>query len=199
MSLDCAPATGQGAGDLGRREARPQTLCRRLELRVVPFGPDVQRRQFHNLGLPVLPGEKPDLGRAAGIRLLRADIFHGAGAFSDDPTGTAKQKLEFLPSAGSQLGAFKTPSPRNVALPAPYMQDGRFATLQQVMQFYARVRRQAEAPRRHARGHRQPCRAYDHWPASGLIAFLETLTGAPLAPSLIESPRISSAGSHRMP
>jgi cytochrome c peroxidase len=35
------------------------------------------------------------------------------------------------------MGRFKTPSLRNVAVTAPYMHDGRFATLEEVMDFYA--------------------------------------------------------------
>lgn len=34
-------------------------------------------------------------------------------------------------------GRFKTPSLRNIAVTAPYMHDGRFATLEQVVDFYA--------------------------------------------------------------
>ena len=33
-------------------------------------------------------------------------------------------------------GLFKTPSLRNIALTAPYMHDGRFATLDEVLEFY---------------------------------------------------------------
>ncbi|HRD53015.1 MAG TPA: cytochrome c peroxidase [Flavobacteriales bacterium] len=35
------------------------------------------------------------------------------------------------------MGAFKTPTLRNVALTAPYMHDGRFQTLEEVVEFYA--------------------------------------------------------------
>ncbi|MBL7940017.1 MAG: c-type cytochrome [Flavobacteriales bacterium] len=35
------------------------------------------------------------------------------------------------------IGRFKTPSLRNCAVSAPYMHDGRFATLEQVIDFYA--------------------------------------------------------------
>lgn len=34
------------------------------------------------------------------------------------------------------IGAFKTPSMRNVEYTAPYMHDGRFATLEEVLEFY---------------------------------------------------------------
>lgn len=150
-------------------------------------GPLFSDGQFHNLGLPVLPGEQPGLGRANGIRLLRADIFNGAGAFSDDPSGLAKQKIEFLPSPESQLGAFKTPSLRNIALTAPYMHDGRFATLPQVMHFYAEGAAASHGRlvgKREATANLVPHLATAQ--QSDLIAFLNTLTGAPLPRSLTE-------------
>lgn len=34
------------------------------------------------------------------------------------------------------LGAFKVPSLKSVALSAPYMHDGRFATLEEVVEYY---------------------------------------------------------------
>ncbi|MFT4668022.1 MAG: cytochrome c peroxidase [Polaribacter sp.] len=37
----------------------------------------------------------------------------------------------------TDLGKFKVPSLRNVALTAPYMHDGRFATLEEVVEFYS--------------------------------------------------------------
>jgi cytochrome c peroxidase len=35
------------------------------------------------------------------------------------------------------MGQFKTPTLRNIAVTAPYMHDGRFATLEEVVEFYA--------------------------------------------------------------
>src|SRR5260370_22282892 len=49
-----------------------------------------------------------------------------------------KTELGFLPDPASPLGAFKTPTLRNVALTAPYMHDRRFTTLKQVLDFYGR-------------------------------------------------------------
>lgn len=37
----------------------------------------------------------------------------------------------------TQMGAYKTPTLRNIALTAPYMHDGRFHTLQEVMDHYS--------------------------------------------------------------
>jgi len=121
---------------------------------------------------------------------LRADIFNAAGPFSDDPAGTAARRLEFLPPTPSQLGAFKTPSLRNVGLTAPYMHDGRFATLPEVLDFYA----QGKAAN-HGRlvGTRDanltlvPPLTPDQ--RADLVAFLMALTGAPPPAALTEPPR----------
>jgi cytochrome c peroxidase len=153
-------------------------------------GPSLSDSEFHNLGLPLLPGAEPDPGRSAGMTLLRADIFNAAGPFSDDPTGTAEQRLGFLPPPQSQLGAFKTPSLRNVALTAPYMHDGRFATLPEVLEFYAQGK---EASHGRILGTRDanltlvPALTPDQ--RADLIAFLMALTGPPLPPALTEPPR----------
>ncbi|HUC65578.1 MAG TPA: cytochrome c peroxidase [Stellaceae bacterium] len=142
-------------------------------------GPNFSDGEFHNIGLPVLPDEAPDTGRAAGIAELRADPFNGIGRFSDDPSA-AKDKLAYLPSPQSQLGAFKTPSLRNVALTAPYMHDGRFKTLRDVLEFYA----QGEAASRgRLVGAREETLALvPHLTASqisDLTAFLEQLDSTP--------------------
>lgn len=58
---------------------------------------------------------------------------------------TAAATIEDFPDAGrgevtgdpKDYGTFKTPSLRNVALTAPYMHDGRFATLQEVLDHYS--------------------------------------------------------------
>ncbi len=152
-------------------------------------GPDFTDGQFHNIGLPLLPGEAADPGRAAGIRAVEADPFNGVGRFSDDPKGAAKDRLAFLPPPPAQRGAFKTPSLRNVALTAPYMHDGRFATLGQVLDFYAEGKK---ASRGRLVGTREatldlipPLNAGQK---ADLIAFLRSLTGAPLPRALLQPP-----------
>ena len=101
-------------------------------------GPAFSDGQFHNLGLAVVPREALDPGRQAGIRGVRTDPFNGVGLFSDAPGRRGvRERLAFLPAPESQAGAFKTPTLREVARTAPYMHDGRFADLVQVMGFYA--------------------------------------------------------------
>ncbi|NKF23382.1 cytochrome-c peroxidase [Solimonas marina] len=152
-------------------------------------GPNFSDGQFHNLGLPTLPGEATDPGRSAGIALIDADIFNAAGAFSDAPQGKRAQRLQYLPDAKTQLGAFKTPSLRNIDTP-PYMHDGRYATLEQVLDFYSDgadgVR---DGP--HVGVREKTVDLVPHLSAAqraDLIAFLKTLDDAPLPDDLTRAP-----------
>ncbi len=70
-------------------------------------GPTLTDQSFHNTGVAWRDGMLVDSGRAA-------------------VTGTR-----------DALGAFKTPSLRNVARTAPYMHDGSVATLEEVVEFYS--------------------------------------------------------------
>ena len=187
---------GLRTGDPAKQGALSPAAARGLKLFVgaahcaaCHTGPSLSDGEFHNLGLPLLPGEAPDGGRVDGIALLRADIFNVAGPFTDDPAGTAKRRLRFLPPPQSQLGAFKTPSLRNVALTAPYMHDGRFATLPQVLEFYAQGKAASHGRLVGAREvtltlvpRLTPTQSAD------LVAFLMALTGAPPPPALTEPP-----------
>jgi len=152
-------------------------------------GPTFSDGQFHNLGLPVLDGEAADTGRAGGLGLLRADPFNGTGAFSDERDGAARSRIAYLPAPASQLGAFKTPDLRNVALTSPYMHDGRFATLAAVLEFYAQSKAAS-----HARLVGQPETTAALVPhlserqRAELVAFLRTLTSAPLPDWLTRAP-----------
>jgi cytochrome c peroxidase len=75
---------------------------------------------------------------------LGADCFHchGGALFSDFQfhnnglAGTDAGRSAVTHSPGD-LGKFATPSLRNVALTAPYMHDGRFATLEEVVAHYS--------------------------------------------------------------
>ncbi len=93
--------------------------------------------EFHNLGLPGADGRLPDdRGRHAAIPKLKSDPFSSAGAFSDDANGKQATLVRGLKSDPESWGQMRTPSLRNVGLTAPYMHDGRFATLEEVVQFY---------------------------------------------------------------
>jgi cytochrome c peroxidase len=73
-----------------------------------------------------------------------ADCFHchGGALFSDHQfhdnglDGVAPGRAKITGSSGD-AGKFSTPSLRNIALTAPYMHDGRFATLEEVVEHYS--------------------------------------------------------------
>lgn len=93
--------------------------------------------EFHNLGLPGADGRLPDdSGRHGAIPKLKVDPYSSAGAFSDDQDGKQATLVRGLKSDPETWGQMRTPSLRNVARTAPYMHDGRFATLDAVVDFY---------------------------------------------------------------
>ncbi len=122
--------------------------------------PTFANRDFKVIGVPDLPGSQPDFGRF--------DVTKGEG----------------------NKGAFKVPTLRNSVLNAPYMHNGKFATLEQVIAFYA-------AGGGPALGHPTPhlddkIRAYSISPQekADLIAFLFALvdeTNLPAFPKDVPS------------
>jgi cytochrome c peroxidase len=152
-------------------------------------GPDFTDGQFHNVGLPTLAGEAEDDGRESGMKFLLANPFNAAGRYSDAPQGKRAQSLQFLPSPDSMRGAFKTPTLRNVALTEPYFHDGRFATLAEVVKFYADGR---AANHDRLVGIREgTLDLIPHLTAaqiSDLVTFLKTLNSPPIPEALRKKP-----------
>ncbi|PHN05883.1 hypothetical protein CRP01_14960 [Flavilitoribacter nigricans DSM 23189 = NBRC 102662] len=70
-----------------------------------------------------------------------------------------------------EMGSFRTPSLRNVALTAPYMHDGRFATLEEVMDHYVSGGKYSENVHPNVRR-----LDFSERDKADLIAFLQTLT-----------------------
>ena len=94
--------------------------------------------------------------------------------------------MHYVPRNPSNLAEFKTPSLRNVAETAPYMHDGRFATLREVVEFYSEL--DDDPP---TLGHREESLlplGLTSAEAGDLVAFLESLTGAPLGPGMTSPP-----------
>lgn len=101
-------------------------------------GPLLTDHAFHNTGVPPLDPAKPDRGRAEGLRKLLQDEFNCLGRYSDARPEQCGE-LQFLATNDpGQLAAFRTPGLRNVAERAPYMHAGQFATLEQVVEHYAK-------------------------------------------------------------
>ncbi len=135
-------------------------------------GPLFTDKGFHNLALPPLPGQTSlDVGRALGAQSVKADDFRCGSLYSDTQRC---EELRFLnPKFEDFMGAFKTPSLRNVAQTAPYMHTGQFATLDDVLAFYRTLPGNARV------GHRELVLTLldPEVSQADLLAFLQTLTG----------------------
>ena len=68
---------------------------------------------------------------------MRLDLFNGRNQFSDDTSWKANGHMLYMISNEHTVGAMKTPSLRDVASTAPYMHDGRFSSLENVIDFYS--------------------------------------------------------------
>ena len=141
---------------------------------VCHFGPNFSNGEFHNIGVPHLvePG-RVDPGRHGGIRRVREDKYNLLGAHSDDATRASGSRTLHLAENHSTYGQFKVPSLRNVELTAPYMHDGRLATLRDVVRHYSEL----DVDRLHQDGEAllQPLRLSDG-ESEDLVAFLRSLT-----------------------
>jgi len=97
----------------------------------------------------------------------------------DDNTNVTDNGVGDITGVPQQDGLFKSPSLRNVALGAPYMHDGRFATLEQVVEHYdSGVKPHPNLdPRLRVAGSGLP-RKLNLTPQqkAALVAFLKTLT-----------------------
>ncbi len=103
-------------------------------------GPDFTDKEFHNIRLPQLSSPH-DSGRAAGIRELLSDPFNGMSNRNDPGFDNPVRFIRQIPR---NFGEFKTPSLRNVTRTAPYMHDGRFATLEEVLAHYNTLKNAAD-------------------------------------------------------
>ncbi len=137
---------------LGQNNAMDKNAVRGMELFrgkarciLCHNGPNFTDNQFHNLGVPQEGPLKEDLGRFNVTRLER------------------------------DKGAFKTPTLRSVTETAPYMHDGVFKTLAEVVDF---IDKGGNANPNLSPLMKPLTLADDE--KSDLIAFLNALTGAPL-------------------
>jgi cytochrome c peroxidase len=112
-----------------------------------------------------------------------ADCFHchGGALFSDHQfhnnglDGEAPGRAQVTGLPGDQR-KFATPSLRNVALTAPYMHDGRFATLEEVVEHYSTGIHRSDTLDPNLAKHPQAGLHLEAADKSALVAFLKTLT-----------------------
>ena len=134
-------------------------------------GPRFTDDEFHNLGLSSIE----DLGRISAVEIVKGHPFNALGDYSDDPESESAQYTSFLALSDEQAGQFKTGGLRNIQSSPPYMHDGRFETLEEVVEFYSLLPGRVEV------GHREDFMVpllLDEREIDALVAFLESL--APL-------------------
>ncbi|HEX5010827.1 MAG TPA: cytochrome c peroxidase [Planctomycetota bacterium] len=159
----------------------------RGQCRLCHSGPNFTDMEFHSTRIPLArPDLRRDSGRLTGIDKVQADPFNGAGAFSDAPAA-GHEKLDFLASGPDNIGQFKTPSLRSVALTAPYMHAGQFPTLHDVLVHYSEFADAFDFDPGHFEQMLQPLHLTEGEIAD-LTAFLGSLTGTGLDPALLEAP-----------
>ena len=79
-------------------------------------------------------GKKARCARCHSGFNLTDEKFHNAGIGWD--TNTVDLGRYMVTKNAEDIGAFKTPTLREIARTAPYMHDGRFKTLEEVLDFY---------------------------------------------------------------
>jgi cytochrome c peroxidase len=117
-------------------------------------GPNFTDNQFHNLGVPQVGPMKEDLGRY------------------------------YVTKAEKDRGAFKTPTLRSITETAPYMHDGAFKTLEEVVDFL----NQGGGANPNLSAMVKPLNLTAEEKAD-LIAFLKALAGEPIKVALPKLPK----------
>lgn len=84
-------------------------------------------------GMNLFYSERGECFHCHATRLLTDNRFHNIG-LDAEVTGTGRGAVT---GQAREDGQWKTPTLRNVALTAPYMHDGRFRTLEEVVAFYS--------------------------------------------------------------
>jgi cytochrome c peroxidase len=160
-------ASAQRGWELFNGKARCNTCHGRID--VLPLFTD---DLFHNLGVGIEGVDFDVVSRKAAAAVER-------GTSIDELALTNAQASElgrFLVTRESKdLGAFKTPQLRNVALTPPYMHDGSEATLRDVIELYDR----GGNPNPYLDGGMRPLSLSDQEKAD-LVALMETFTSSDL-------------------
>jgi len=140
---------------------------------VCHVGPAFTNGEFHDTGIPffIEPG-RVDPGRHEGIKRLLSSRFNLLGTYNDDPGRATATSTKHVVLEHRNFGEFKTPSLRNLALTAPYMHNGRLATLRDVVHHYSNI----SPDRLHSDGEAilEPLKLSER-EALDLVAFLESL------------------------
>jgi cytochrome c peroxidase len=162
------PASAQRGWELYNGKARCNTCHGRID--VLPLFTD---DLFHNIGVGVTQIDFDAVSRRAAAAIE-------AGKSVDELALTSAEASELgrflVTREPKDLGAFKTPQLRNVALTAPYMHDGSEKTLRDVIEFYDR----GGNDNPYLDGGMRPL-ALTEQEKADLVALMETFTSSDLA------------------
>ena len=84
-------------------------------------------------GYVIFNSEKGDCFHCHGTEMFMDNLFHNNGLDSDNFTDLGLFNITDNPM---DIAKFKTPTLRNVEFTGPYMHDGRFSTLEEVIEHY---------------------------------------------------------------
>jgi cytochrome c peroxidase len=102
-------------------------------------GPLLTNNSFSNVATPASDDQPPDSGRSEGAQRVLESPFNCLGPYSDAQESDCAE-LKYIIIGDSELvGAFRTPSLRNVSQTAPYMHAGQFPDLRSVIEHYNRM------------------------------------------------------------
>ena len=120
---------------------------------------------------PLFNGNTPPLYQASDVEVIGTPVSPARPSVVDPDSG--RGGIDHLPL---HVRAFKTPTVRNATLTAPYMHNGAFASLDEVIAFYDRGGG-VGAGARIAEPNLEQRLASSHAPErAAIIAFLGTLT-----------------------
>ncbi|MEX2597513.1 MAG: cytochrome c peroxidase [Salibacteraceae bacterium] len=95
---------------------------------------EVELTEKEALGQSIFNSERGDCFHCHGTVLATDNSFHNNGLDNDENLSPGLYKTTGLQE---DFGKFKTPTLRNLVFTAPYMHDGRFETLDDVINFYS--------------------------------------------------------------
>jgi cytochrome c peroxidase len=170
--------------------------------------PLFSNNQFENIGVPqVGPGIPTEAdcpengvcdcvngknclpwGAWDGLSKLRSNTFRRDSAWSDAPSDASRLTWVSKELDDSLKGAWRTPSLRDVALTEPYMHNGIYQTLEEVVWHY-NVGGSAAGSVGTSSKRLRPLGLSDA-EQRDLVAFLKSLTGAPLPAGSVAAPSL---------
>lgn len=131
-------------------------------------------------------------------QILKRNAFHNTGLYNVDENGAyplKDQGLYAITGVPQDMGKFRAPTLRNIALTAPYMHDGSIEELSSVIDFYARGGRKIEHGAFQGDGKNNPYKSpfmkgfeLSEQEKIDLLAFLNALTD----PTFISNPAHSN-------